>query len=57
MVDDQKINAFLEWEKSKTTKGLRSVLVLANYYCKFMRDFAKLAKPLLDLLKISMSKI
>ena len=42
MVDDQKIKAILEWEKSKTTKGLRLFFRLASYYCKFVRDFAKM---------------
>ena len=57
MVDDQKIKAILEWENPKTTKGLRSFLGLASYYCKFVRDFAKIAKPLSDLLKKSVSEI
>ena len=58
MVDDQKIKAILEWEKPKTTKGLTwSFLGLASYYRKFMRDFAKIAKPLLDFLKILVSEI
>ena len=57
MVDDQKIKAILEWEKLETTKGLRSFLGLASYYRKFVRDFVKIAKPLLDLLKKSVSEI
>ena len=56
-MDDQKIKAFLEWEKPKMTKGLRLFLGLASYYRKFVRDFTKIAKPLLDLLKKSVSKI
>ena len=55
MVDDQKIKAILEWEKSKMTKGLRSFLGLASYYRKIVRDFSKIAKPLPDLLKKLMS--
>ena len=57
MVDDQKIKVILEWEKPKTTKGLRSFLGLASYYRKLVRDFAKIAKPLSDLLKKSVSEI
>ena len=34
MVDDIKIKAIFEWEKPKTTKGLRSFLGLASYYRK-----------------------
>ena len=56
-MDDQKIKAILEWEKPKTTKGLRSFLGLASYYRKFVRDFSKITKPLLDLLKKSVSEI
>ena len=57
IVDDQKIKAILEWEKLKTTKGLRSLFGLASYYRKFLRDFAKIAKPLSELLKKSVSEI
>ena len=56
MVDDQKIKTILEWEKPKTTKGLRSFLGLASYYRKFVQDFTKIAKPLWDLLKKSVSE-
>ena len=47
----------MEWEKPKTTKGLRSFLGLASYYRKFVRDFAKIAKPLSDLFEKSVSEI
>ena len=57
MVDDQKIKAILQWEKSKTTKRLRSFVGLASYYCKFVRDFAKIAKPFSDLLNKLVSEI
>ena len=57
MVDDQKIKAILELENSKMSKGLRSFLGLANYFRKFVRDFAKFAKPLLDFLTKLVLKI
>ena len=57
MVDDQKIKAILEWKKLNTTERIRSFFGLASYYRKFVRDFAKIAKPLLNLLKKSVSKI
>ena len=46
MVDDQKVKVILEWKKPKTTKGRRLFLGLVRYYWKFVRDFAKIAKPL-----------
>ena len=56
-MDDQKIKAILKWTKPKTTKRLRSFLGLVSYYRKFVRDFAKIAQPLSDLLKKSVAEI
>ena len=47
----------MEWEKPKITKGLRLFLGLVSYYRKFVWDFAKIAKPLSNLLKKSVLEI
>nr|PNR28224.1 hypothetical protein PHYPA_028816 [Physcomitrium patens] len=45
------MKAILEWKQPSTQKGVRSFISLANYYRRFIRDFAKIARPLSDLLK------
>ena len=47
----KKVKAIQEWKQPSTQKGLRSFLGLANYYCRFIQDFSKIARPLSDLLK------
>ena len=41
----------LEWPRSKTVKEVQKFLELANYYRRFVKDFAKLAKPLYKLVR------
>jgi len=50
-VDEQKVRTIKEWKEPKDVKELRSFLGLTNYYRKFIKDYAKIANPLTDLLK------
>ena len=42
----EKVSGVLEWPRSKTVKNVQKFLGLANYYRWFMKDFARIAKPL-----------
>ena len=48
-VDDAKVKAIMEWPAPTTVHGVRSFLGLTNFYCRFIKDYTKLAKPLTDL--------
>ena len=49
--DPEKIRAIKEYPVPHTVKEVRAFLGLANYYRKFVKDFAKIAGPLHNLTK------
>ena len=54
--DPEKISAITEWVIPDNDKDLHSFLGLASYYRRFVKDFAKIAKPLYEVLNVNRSK-
>ena len=50
-MDPEKVTAIREWVHPNTVKGVRSFLGFANYYRRFIKDFARISAPLVRLTK------
>ena len=50
-MEEDKVVGVLNWPISKTVRDVRKFLGLANYYRQFVKDFAKMARPLNNLTK------
>jgi len=56
-VDPEKIKAILDWPVPTTVKEVQSFVGLCNYYRIFIKDFAKIARPLHKLTRKNVSFI
>ena len=52
-VDSEKISAVESWQPPKTVKGIQSFLGFCNFYRRFIRDYGKIVKPLVNLIKMN----
>ena len=56
-MDPKKIKAVIEWQRPTTVTKVRSFLDLAGYYRRFMKNFSKIAAPLIRLTQKNMKFI
>jgi hypothetical protein len=50
-MDPSEVQEFMDWKPPKSVHQIRSFLGLAGYYCRFIPDFSRIAKPMTELLK------
>ena len=52
-VNPEKISAVESWQSPKTVKGIQSFLGFCNFYRRFIHDYGKIVKPLVNLTKMN----
>jgi hypothetical protein len=50
-VDPSKVQEVMDWKPPRSVHQIRSFLGLAGYYRRFVPDFSRIAKPMIELLK------
>jgi len=50
-VDPSKVQEVMDWKAPTSVSEVQSFLGLAGYYCHFVPDFSKIAKPMTSLLQ------
>jgi len=50
-MEEEKVKGVLDWLTRKCVKDVQKFLGLANYYCRFIKSFASIARPLHDMVK------
>ena len=50
-MDDKKVEKVKNWSMPRTVKGVREFLGFTGYYRHFIKDYAAIAKPLLELMR------
>ena len=52
-VNPEKISAVESWQSPKTVKGIQLFLGFCNFYCRFIHDYRKIVKSLVNLTKMN----
>ena len=50
-IDPSKVQEVMDWKPPTSIYQIRSFLELMGYYCRFIPDFSRMAKPMTELLK------
>jgi len=50
-MEKKKVKGVLEWPTPKCVKDVQKFLGLVNYYCRFIKNFALIVRPLHDMVK------
>ena len=50
--DPTNVDKVINWPQPETSKQVKQFVATASYYRRFVRDFAKIARPLIELTKI-----